>query len=238
MGGGFLVHDPLAGGVAGGLGVVPLIAVPAAGAGGQGEAHRRTGEGGHFRPVVVAQRLYNDGPAFTTRLGIGAGGHLAGDVAAGGIAIQTVSAAADAAVLGHVLAGAGAPRDGCALVPAMVQHIRVVGDEAGAAAVADMGRMAACLTGGRGGMGIKAVGQRRGDVLNVPIPAHLTLPDGIARMGAGGGYGIGGIDVLPLGVAVTSICPQRAQRFSSLPSASQVASRTTTPCQLWPNAAV
>ena len=167
--GGLLIHDPLAGGVAGGLGVVLLIAVAATGAGEQGEAHRRTGGGGHFRPVVVAQRLCNDGPALGTKLGLGAGGRLARDVAAGSVPLQTVSAATDAAVLRHALAGAGAPRDGGALVPAMAQRVRVVGDEAGAAAVADMGGMAARLAGVRGGMGIKAVGQRRGDVLMVAI---------------------------------------------------------------------
>ena len=41
--------------------------------------------------------------------------------------------------------------------------------------------------------------QRRGDALNMPVPADLALPDRIAGAGTGGRHGIGGIGVLPLG---------------------------------------
>lgn len=167
-GGGLGVNDPVAGSVAGGLGIFALIAVPAAGAGEHGIAHRRTGGGGGFYIVIVAQRLLNHGPTFCAKLGISAGSRLGGNMAAGGIALQTVSAAAHTAVPRHALTGARAPGDGGAIVPAMAQCAGVVRDEAGAAAVADVGDMPARFAGGLADHNaLPCVAQRR----------HIVPPD-------------------------------------------------------------
>src|SRR5699024_10713856 len=48
VGGGLLVHDPVAGGVAGGIGIGPIVGIAAAGAGVGGVAHALAGGGSHF----------------------------------------------------------------------------------------------------------------------------------------------------------------------------------------------
>ena len=194
-----LVNDPVAGLVARGLGIVALVVVAAAGAGKDGEAHLRTGGGGHFLLIVVAQGLFYDGPALGTELGIGAGGRLAGDVARRLVALDAVIPAAGTAVFHDALARAGGVRDFGPLVPAMAQRVRVVRHKGAAAAFAAVDGPAARLTGGGNGGGLVLVRQRRGDVLNMPVPADLALPDRIAGAGTGGRHRIGGIGVLPLG---------------------------------------
>ena len=194
-----LVNDPVAGLVARGPGVFALVAVAAAGAGKDGEAHLRTGGSGHFPLVVMAQGFFYDGPALGTELGIGAGGRLAGDMARCLVALDAVIPAAGAAVFHHALAGTGGVRDLGPLVPAMAQRVRVVRHKGAAAAPAAVDGPAARLTGGGDGGGLVLMRQRRGDVLNMPVPADLALPDRIAGAYAGGRHGIGGIGVLPLG---------------------------------------
>ena len=81
----------------------------------------------------------------------------------------------------------------------MAQRVRVVRHKGAAAAFAAMDGPSACLTGGGDGGGLVLMRQRRGDVLNMPVPAYLALPDRIAGAYAGGRHGIGGIGVLPLG---------------------------------------
>ena len=103
------------------------------------------------------------------------------------VALQPGGSTADAGVLGHALAGAGGPGDLLALVPTVAQRVGVVGDERTAAALADMEGAPAALTGGWGHFGNIVMGQRGGDVLDVPLPANGTLPQGIAGAGAGGG---------------------------------------------------
>ena len=81
----------------------------------------------------------------------------------------------------------------------MAQGVGVIRDKAGAAALAEMDGLAAALTGGRGGLAHIVVGQRRGDVLDMALPADRALPQGVAGAGAGGGDGGSGERMLPLG---------------------------------------
>ena len=192
VGGRLLVDDPVTGLVACRLGVVALVGVAAAGAGVGGVAHLRTGRLGHNGFIVMTQSVLNDGPTAGAELGIGAGGRVAGDMACGLIALQTGGSTADAGVLGHALAGAGGVGDLLALVPTVAQRVGIVGDERTAAALADMEGTPAALTGGRGHFGNVVVGQCRGNVLDVALPADGTLPQGVAGAGAGSGNDGGG----------------------------------------------
>ncbi len=135
----------------------------------------------------MAQSVLNDGAAAGAELRIGAGGRVAGDMARGLVTLQPGGSTADAGVLGHALAGAGGVGDLLAFVPTMPQRVGIVGDERTAAALADMEGTPAALTGGRGGLAYVVVGQRGGDVLDVALPADGTLPQGVARAGAGSG---------------------------------------------------
>ena len=195
------------------LGVVALVGVAAAGAGIGGVAHLGAGRLGHFLGVVMAQSVLNDGAAAGAELGFGAGGRVAGDMACGLVALQPGGSTADAGVLGHALAGAGGPGDLLALVPGVAQRVGVVGDERTAAALADMEGAPAALAGGWGHFGNIVMGQRGGDVLNVALPANGTLPQGVARAGAGGGndgsrelmLGLGQVSFFHIAAPLTNI---------------------------------
>ena len=186
VGGRLLVDDPVAGLVACRLGIVALVGVTAAGAGVGGVAHLGAVRFGHFLGVVMAQSVLNNSPAAGAELWLGAGGRVAGDMTCGLVAFQTGGSTADAGVLGHTLAGAGGSGDLLALIPTMPQRGRVIRDKTGTAALADMEGAPAALTGGWGHFGNVVVNQRRGDVLNMLLPANGTLPQGVARAGAGG----------------------------------------------------
>ena len=199
VGGGLLVDDPVSGLVPGGVGIITLVGVAAAGTGIGGVAHLRAGGFGDFLLVVVAQGVDDHRAALGTELGRGAGGRLAGYMARCRVALKPVIAAADAAILNHALAGASGAGDFGALVPGMAQGVGVVCHKAGTAALADMDGLAATLTGGRGYFGNIVVGQGRRDVLNVSLPADGALPQGIAGAGAGGWNGGNGKFMLALG---------------------------------------
>ena len=85
-----LVNNPIAQLMPGGVGVLALVAVAAAGTGERGIAHLFTGGGGHFALVVMPQRIFQHSPALDTGLGRGTGGGFAGGVAFGGVALQAV----------------------------------------------------------------------------------------------------------------------------------------------------
>ena len=149
--GGLLVDDPVAGLVSGGIGVVALVGVVAAGAGIGGVAHFRAGGFSDFFLVVVAQGIDDHSAALGTELGRGAGGRLAGYMARCRVTLQAMIAATDAAILDQTFAGAGGAGDFGTLVPGMAQGVGVVCHKAGTAALADMDGLAAALAGGRGG---------------------------------------------------------------------------------------
>ncbi|VUX22566.1 Uncharacterised protein [Dorea longicatena] len=197
--GGLLVNNPVAGLVSGGVGIVALVGVAAAGAGIGGVAHFRAGGSGHFLLVVVAQGIDNHRTALGTELGRGAGGRLAGYMTRCRVSLQAMIAAADAAILDQTFAGAGGASDFGALVPGMAQGVGVVCHKAGTAALADMDGLAAALAGGRGGFGNIVVGQGRRDVRDVALSADGALPQSVAGAGAGGRDGGNGELMLALG---------------------------------------
>ena len=199
VGGRLLVDDPVAGFMTGRLGVIGLGSISAAGAGVGGITHLGAGGGGHFRLVIVSQRVFQHRAALGTKLRLGAGSRSAGDVTIRGVGIQTVVATAGAVVFHHALAGAGGVGDEGSLVPAMTECIGVVCDETAAAAVAAVDGLAAGFAGSGDDMGFVIVRQRRRDVLNVTIPADGALADGVAGTGAGGSHGVGLIGMLALG---------------------------------------
>ena len=234
---GFHIHNPVTGGVAGGVGVAALVGIPAPGTGERAVPHLRTSRRGHFLLVVmggqvgifplitvpapgtgkggvshlragglgdnglivVTQSVLNHRAADGAKLGRGAGGSLAGHMARGGVALQTGSPATDAGVLGHALAGAAGADYLSPIVPAVAQRVGIVRDKAGTAALTEMDGLAAALAGGWCGLAHIVVGQRRGNVLNMALPADRTLPQGVAGAGTGGGDGGSGELMRPLG---------------------------------------
>ena len=130
VGGGFLVEDPVAGCMTGGIGVVALIAVAAASTGGGGVTHSGAGGGGHFGCIIMTQGVLQNGSADHAELGLGAGSGLAGSVTLGRQCLQTVIVTADAAILHQTLAAAGGRGHFAAFIPRMAKSLGVVGNVA------------------------------------------------------------------------------------------------------------
>ena len=161
-------------------------------------AHFQAGGQDHGAPKAVSIGLGQDSAADCAKLGIGAGCRRAGCVASGRNRLPDRMAAGDAGVFHHAVMVAGGRGQRPAIVHAVAGGGEIVVDKALAANRADVQDMSPCGAGGRGGIGNEAVPGGLGDVFNVPFPADLAFPDGVAGGGAGGSDVIGSVVVLAL----------------------------------------
>ena len=199
VGGRLLVNDPVAGLMTGRFGVVALVGIAAASTGVSGIAHLRAGGSRHFGLVIMSQSLFQHGAAAGAELGVRAGSRSAGDVAICGVSIQTVAAAAGAAVFHNPLASAGGVGDKGALVPAVAQGFRIVRDKGTAASIAAMDGLSLCIAGSLDHMSLVIMRNGGSNVLDMAVTANGAFPDGIAGAGTGGGHGIDLIAVFAFG---------------------------------------
>ena len=181
------------------IGVVALVAELAVSTDISGIAHGGAGCASNIGLEIVLQRLLNDGTAVGAGLRIGAGGILTGSVAGGGNGFQLALVAADTAVLGHALTGAGGFCDSGAFIPVVAQGSSIVSDKGTAAAIALMEGTATGHTSGRQSVGNILVGQRGSDVGDMAVAADAALIHGIAGAGAGSRNGIGVVVMFTLG---------------------------------------
>ena len=147
----------------------------------------------------MSQSLFQHGAAAGAELGVRAGSRSAGDVAICGVSIQTVAAAAGAAVFHNPLASAGGVGDKGALVPAMAQRGGIIRYKGTAASIAAMDGLSLCIAGSLDHMSLVIMRNGGSNVLDVPVSAHRTLLCGIAGAGTGGSHGIDLIAVFALG---------------------------------------
>ena len=199
VGGRLLVNDPVAGLMTGRLGVVALVGITAPGAGVGGIAHLRAGGSSHFALVIMSQGLFQHSAAAGAEPGFRAGSRSARDVSIRGVGIQTVVAAAGAAVFHDPLAGAGGVGNKGSFIPAMAQGVRIVCDKGTAASIAAMDGLSLCIAGSLDHMSLVIMRNGGSNVLDMAVTANGAFPDGIAGAGTGGGHGIDLIAVFALG---------------------------------------